>query len=100
MTSPSTSVHGALATAVADAVLLAPGVAGLRSGRFGEVATYLPGRRIQGVRLRPDGVTVDVAVLFGHSVFAVAEAVRSVVREIVGELPVDVTVDDVVPGTQ
>jgi hypothetical protein len=96
VTSPSTSVHAARAAAVADAVLLAPGVAGLRSGRFGEVATYLPGRRILGVRLRPDGVTVDVAVLFGHSVFVVAEAVRAVARDIVGDLPIDVTIDDVV----
>ncbi|WP_163572357.1 hypothetical protein [Fodinicola feengrottensis] len=47
-------------------------------------------------RLRPDGVAVDVAVLFGHSVFAVAEGVRAAVRDIVGDLPIDVTVDDVV----
>ncbi|GAA1680557.1 hypothetical protein GCM10009765_32200 [Fodinicola feengrottensis] len=93
---PSTTVHGVLADTVAAAVLLAPGVAGLRSGRFGEVATYLPGRRVLGVRLRPDGVAVDVAVLFGHSVFAVAEGVRAAVRDIVGDLPIDVTVDDVV----
>lgn len=92
----TTAIHSALASAVADAVLACPGVAGLRGGRFGDVATYLPGRRIDGVRLRPDGVTVAVAVHFGQPVFAVAEAIRAVVREVVGDLTVDVTVDDVV----
>ncbi|MFD4183444.1 hypothetical protein ACFWPB_20405, partial [Rhodococcus sp. NPDC058514] len=36
---------------IADAVLAVPGVAGLHGGMFGEVATYLPGRRVLGVAL-------------------------------------------------
>jgi hypothetical protein len=51
-----------LADAVAEAVLAVPGVARLHQGAFGEVATYLPGRRVPGVRLRPDGVEVHVVV--------------------------------------
>jgi uncharacterized alkaline shock family protein YloU len=76
--------------------LACDGVAGLRGGRFGDVATYLPGRRIDGVRLRPEGVTVAVAVHFGQSVFAVAEVIRAVVRDVIGDVNVDVTIDDVV----
>lgn len=51
-----------LADAVAAAVLAVPGVARLHSGGFGEVATYLPGRRMPGVRIRPGGVEVHVVV--------------------------------------
>ena len=50
------------ADVVAAAVLAVPGVARLHQGAFGEVATYLPGRRVPGVRLRPDGVEVHVVV--------------------------------------
>ncbi|WP_163512341.1 hypothetical protein [Fodinicola acaciae] len=92
----ATETHSALASAVAEAVLACPGVAGLRGGRFGDIATYLPGRRIDGVRLRPDGVTIGLAVHFGQSVFAVSAAVRLVVRDVIGDVPVDVAVDDVV----
>ncbi|GAA4547637.1 hypothetical protein [Pseudonocardia xishanensis] len=38
---------------LAAAVLTSPYVAGLHGGRYGEIATYLPGRRVVGVRLRP-----------------------------------------------
>ncbi|MFH5821108.1 hypothetical protein [Georgenia sp. AZ-5] len=50
------------ADAVAAAVLAVPGVARLHTGAFGEVGTYLPGRRVAGVRIRPDGVEVHVVV--------------------------------------
>ena len=50
------------AEAVAQAVLAVPGVARLHQGAFGEVGTYLPGRRVPGVRIRPDGVEVHVVV--------------------------------------
>ncbi|WP_205739614.1 hypothetical protein [Georgenia sp. SYP-B2076] len=51
-----------LADAVAAAVLAVPGVARLHAGAFGEVATYLPGRRVPGVRIGPGGVEVHVVV--------------------------------------
>jgi hypothetical protein len=50
------------AEAVAEAVLAVPAVARLHQGTFGEVGTYLPGRRVPGVRIRPDGVEVHVVV--------------------------------------
>lgn len=78
---------------VAAAVLAVPGVARLHSGMFGEVATYLPGRRVQGVQIRRDSAQVHVVCDWGADIPATADAVRSVVQLIVGT-PVDVTVQD------
>lgn len=50
------------ADAVAEAARAVPGVARLHAGSFGELGTYLPGRRVPGVRFRPDGVEVHIAV--------------------------------------
>ena len=50
-----TPTPAADADAIAAAVLACPSVAGLGGGPAGAVATYLPGRRVTGVRVRPDG---------------------------------------------
>lgn len=83
---------------VAAAVTSVPGVAALHAGMFGEVGTYLPGRRVPGVRLS-DGVTdVHVTLFFGSPVRETAARVREVVTSVVGGT-VNVTVEDVVaPG--
>jgi hypothetical protein len=47
---------------VAAATLAVPGVTGRRTGSFSEVATHLPGRRVEGVRLRADGTEVHVVL--------------------------------------
>jgi hypothetical protein len=36
---------------IATAVRASRSIAGLDSGRYGEIATYLPGRRVSGVRI-------------------------------------------------
>ncbi len=75
-----------------------PGVVDLHGGVFGEVATYLPGRRLAGIRIAPDRVEVHVSVLWDEPVRATAEAVSTRLEPVAGR-PVDVTVDDVVrPG--
>jgi len=48
------------AEAVAAAVVAVPGVARMSGGVSGEVATYLPGRRVTGVRLRSSHVVLHV----------------------------------------
>lgn len=88
----------ALAHRVADAVLAVPGVVGLHPGQFGDVATYLPGRRVSGVRVLDDHSEVHVVVAEGMPVLAVADAVRSTVVALTGK-PVDVTVADIAPAT-
>lgn len=86
----------AASDAVAAAVLAVPGVADLHSGTYGEVATYLAGRRVNGVRLRPDGsAEVHVVLLFGVPVLGTADLVRRAVQAVRAG-PVDVSVQDVV----
>ncbi len=91
------TVPGGLA-AQADLVeataLAVPGVVGLHGGALGEVAVYLPGRRVSGVRLREDRTQVHVVVALGSPVRATAEAVQRAVAA-VRPGAVDVTVEDV-----
>ncbi|MBP2390548.1 Asp23/Gls24 family envelope stress response protein [Aeromicrobium fastidiosum] len=82
------------AEAVASAVLAVPGVNALHAGVFGEVATYLPGRRITGVRLGDDACEVHVVLDWGTPVLQTADAVRVAVEPLV-DGPVDVTVQDI-----
>lgn len=81
--------------AVAAAVRAVPGVVDLHGGTMGEVGTYLPGRRVLGVRLRPQVTDVHVTVAYGAPVRETAAAVRTAVGLVVPG-PVDVTVEDVV----
>lgn len=81
---------------IADAVTAVPGVVGLHAGMFGEVATYLPGHRVAGIRTNPDGVTeVHVTLRYGTPVRDTAALVRDAAAAVVGGV-VDVTVEDVV----
>ena len=48
---------------LAAAVLAVPGVAALHPGMFGEVGTYLPGRRVAGIRITDNVVDVHVGHL-------------------------------------
>ncbi|QBJ98575.1 hypothetical protein ERC79_06310 [Rhodococcus sp. ABRD24] len=83
----------ATAELAADAVLAVPGVTGLHGGEFGEVATYLPGRRVTGIRIGVDGCAVHITVRYPADLFGTAERVRSTVHPIV-RVPVDVTIED------
>jgi len=87
-----------LADQVAAAVLTVRGVTGLHGGMFGETATYLPGRRVPGVRLTEDVADIHLSVVYGAPVFATAQQVRTAVAALVPG-PVNVTVEDVAPPT-
>ena len=80
---------------IAAAVTAVDGVAGLHGGMFGEVGTYLPGRRVAGITTRSDVTEVHVTLDFGSDIRSVADQVRHVVSSIV-EGPVNVVVEDVV----
>ncbi len=85
--------------AVAAAALGSPLIAGLTGGRFGEVATYLPGRRILGVREVDGTVEIHVVARWGTPLPEVADVVRAAVASHTGGQPVAVFVDDIeVPG--
>jgi len=81
--------------AVAAAVLRIPSVRGLFPGGAVEIATYLPGKRVPGVRVREDEIEVHVVARWGASLPEVAEEVKRSVAPIAGRLPVAVHVDDV-----
>lgn len=85
----------AVADAIAGAVLAVDGVAGLYGGLFGEIGTYLPGRRVPGVRVDATGnAEVHVVLRWGAPVPATADAVRLAVSLLVPGT-VHVVVDDV-----
>lgn len=77
------AITRAVGEAMRDAALAVPGVAGLSSGRFGEVALLLPGTRIYGIRPSDnhDGAEIHLIYDAGSSrpIAAVADAVRKAV---------------------
>jgi hypothetical protein len=83
---------------IAAAVLACPSVADLSGGHAGEIATYLPGRRVTGVRIRPDDplahVVVHVIGRYGPTVAEIATEVVAAVHAVAGPVPVRVGVDD------
>ena len=83
------------AHAIARAVAACPDVAALCGGVVGEVATYLPGDRVMGVRETPDGVEIRIAARWGLPLPLIAEQVRQAVRPLVGDAQVLVVVDDI-----
>lgn len=84
--------------AVAAAALGVPGVLGLHPGPLGEVGTYLPGRRVAGIRLRPTRTEVHISVELGRDVRRIADSVRDRVAQL-RPGAVDVTIGDVMlPG--
>jgi uncharacterized RDD family membrane protein YckC len=82
---------------VRDAVSAVPGVVRLHGGLLGEVATYLPGRKVAGVRIGPRIVDVHVVVVEGADLRAVAAAVHRAATAVVG-LPAHVWIDDLAPA--
>lgn len=87
------------ADAVAALVRTVPGVAGLHPGMFGEVGTYLPGRRVDGVRIIDDVIEVHITVWSDAAVRDTAARVRSAVSAAFRDTPVDVTVEDIAAGS-
>lgn len=87
------------ADAVATAVAGCPLVAGLHGGRYGHIATYLPGRRVAGIRLTETELDIHVVARYPASVAEVADQVRAAVAPYAGGLPVTVVIEDLeLPG--
>lgn len=83
-----------LSEQIATVTRSVPGVADLHGGVFGEVATYLPGGRVAGVRITDDHVEIHLSLFWDHPVRATADLVRTTVEPLVGK-PVHVTIEDV-----
>ncbi|GAA0895372.1 hypothetical protein [Pseudonocardia zijingensis] len=86
-----------LAVRVADAVTAHPAVAGLHGGPYGSVATYLPGRRLLGVRIGEGDEPVEVAVVLrpDRPIPEVVRELRRDVSRLCGGAAVDITVADI-----
>lgn len=80
--------------AVAALVLGCPAVAGLSGGPAGAAATYLAGRRVDGVRITPETVEVHVVCRLGPTVGELAQQVRSALAGHVLGRTVDIVVED------
>ena len=91
------SQAGSVAQQVAAAAQAVPGVTGLHAGVFGEVATYLPGSRVSGVRMSDDSGEVHIIVDINHDLRAVADDVVTAASRAAG-VPVSVVVEDVSVG--
>lgn len=83
--------------AVAAAALACEDVVAVTGGLFG-AGTYLPGRRVPGVRITDDGVEVHVVARFGPSMDEIARAVSASVAPVAGGRPVSVVVEDLDTG--
>ncbi|RJK94943.1 hypothetical protein D5H78_13270 [Vallicoccus soli] len=89
--------------AVAAAVVAAPGVAALGGGGTAAlVATHLPGERVRGVRVGPDGgLQVAVVLRYGDPVPSLVDGVRAAAASAAPGRAVDVLVADVLlPGEE
>lgn len=80
--------------AVVAAALACPHVAGMSAGTLAEIATYLPGRRVRGVRVGPDAVQVHVVGVYGPSITEIVGQVQAAVGVLLRGRPVTVHVDD------
>ena len=95
MTPPSSDTTGTISPdAVVERAAACGSVARVSSGAVGEVATYLPGRRVPGVRLAGGRIEIHVVARWGVRVADVAADVRAAVRPLAPDTPVDVHVDD------
>jgi hypothetical protein len=91
-----------IAQAVRDALVDHPAVVRLDGGDFGTIATVGPGRRIVGVAVSSGrrSVAIGVVLRIGRPLPEIAAQLRKVVRGVAGDVPIDVTISDVVspPG--
>ncbi|HEX2701792.1 MAG TPA: hypothetical protein VHM89_16435 [Acidimicrobiales bacterium] len=84
---------------VVAAVLACPDVVRMAGGAVAEVACYLPGRRVEGVKIGDDGVEVHIVAALGRPLPDVAADVRRAVGPLAATMPVTVSIDDVeLPG--
>jgi hypothetical protein len=88
-------IGGVDVDAVAAAVLACPGVAALDSGQFGEVASYLPGRKVAGVVVSGGRVHVQIRARWAAPAPDLARQITAALAPLTGHYPVDVVIADI-----
>lgn len=88
--------------ALVAATLACPYVAAMSGGELGEVATYLPGRRIRGIRIGNETLDVHVVGTYGPAIGDIVNQVRDAVEGLAPGRTLSVHVDDldVPPSTR
>jgi len=88
-------IDGVDVDAVAAAVRGCTGVSALDGGRDGEVASYLPGRKVPGVQVGEGRVRVQVRSRWGVPAADLAAMITVVLTPLTGTRPVDVLIADI-----
>ena len=91
----SAFIDGIDIDAVVAAVRGCAGVSGLDGGQFGEVASYLPGRKVQGVVVSGGRVRVQIRSQWAVPAPELAALIRAVLVPLTGHRPVDVVIADI-----
>jgi hypothetical protein len=91
-------VDGVNVDAVAIAVRGCPGVYDLHGGPPQLTATYLPGRRVEGVRIDPLAVAVQVRARWGVSVSELSRQIRAALAPVAAGRRIDIIWADVADG--
>jgi hypothetical protein len=88
-------IDGINVEAVATAAAGCAGVSALDSGRFGEVASYLPGRQVPGVVVRRESLRVQVRSRWGVPAADLLVQITAAVTPIAGGRRVEVVIGDI-----
>ena len=88
-------VEGIDVDAAAAAVRGCAGVAALDAGPYREVATYLPGRTVDGIAVADGRVRVQVRSRWGMQAPLLATLIKTALVPLTGSRPVDVTIADI-----
>jgi hypothetical protein len=91
----SAVIDGIDVDAVAAAVRGCPGVSGLDGGPFGGVASYLPGRKVEGIVVGGGRVTVQVRSRWAVPAPELAAVITAVLVPLAANCPVDVVIADI-----
>ena len=88
-------IEGIDVDAVAAAVRCCAGVSALGGGQGGEIATYLPGRKVPGVQVSNGRVRVQIRSRWGVPATDLAALITVVLAPLAGTRPVDVLIADI-----
>jgi hypothetical protein len=88
-------IDGVDVDAVAAAVRSCAGVSALDGGQNGEIATYLPGRKVAGVQVSGGRVRVQIRSRWGVPVTELAALITVVLAPLTGSRPVDILIADI-----
>ena len=91
----SAVIDGIDIDAVAAAVRGCAGVSGLDGGQFGEVASYLPGRKVEGIVVSGGRVRVQIRSQWAVPAPELGALIKTVLLPLTGHRPVDVVIADI-----